>query len=435
MSLLVAALLVLGSPTAAAEPAATSEEVDWPKCLAEAAAHNPDLRAGRASIDTVAESVESSRGARLPKLSADVTTTRQGIDDGPNTPNPSGGGDSRWVASNEFTTGVSLAYTLFDGGKTSKTAALRDTQLESARLEAVRTESQVGHDLRVAFVQLLYTQELTSLVRRNEERRRENVRLVEARFEGGRENKGSVAKSRVALLQATADVAETARAAALVQAQLARAMGRERPASFVTTEHLAVTPPPAPTAAPAAARSLPDSRVAELKVQAAEYEVDIARAGAAPAIAAVASASRGGDRWPPATNRVAVGLTVSLPLYSGGSQSADVRAAIAERARAEAVATATEQRTGVSLVEARAALEDAIARVSIREEMRHAAELQQEIARNQYALGLISFQEWDLIESGLGDAERAALVARRDAALADAAWKKAQSRPLSEYAQ
>ena len=53
-----------------------------------------------------------------------------------------------------------------------------------------------------------------------------------------------------------------------------------------------------------------------------------------------------------------------------------------------------------------------------------AAEVRSEIARAQYQNGLLSFEDWDLIENDLIDKQKAMLTSQRDAVVARAAWEK-----------
>ena len=54
-----------------------------------------------------------------------------------------------------------------------------------------------------------------------------------------------------------------------------------------------------------------------------------------------------------------------------------------------------------------------------------AAQVRAEIARSQYTSGLLAFEDWDLIENDLIENEKQALLARRTAARAAAAWDRA----------
>lgn len=55
-----------------------------------------------------------------------------------------------------------------------------------------KTLSDVELRTRLAFVDVLYAQDLITLTEKIEDRRANNVRLIQLRFDGGRENAGFV---------------------------------------------------------------------------------------------------------------------------------------------------------------------------------------------------------------------------------------------------
>ena len=57
-----------------------------------------------------------------------------------------------------------------------------------------------------------------------------------------------------------------------------------------------------------------------------------------------------------------------------------------------------------------------------------AAETRAGIARSKYNNGLMSFEDWDRIETDLIQRQKAALLGRRERVLAEAAWEQTQGR-------
>ena len=77
-------------------------------------------------------------------------------------------------------------------------------------------------------------------------RREENLRLVQLRFQGGRENKGSLLLSQAALAQARFDNLQARNAKRLAQAQLARVLGLDHYEDLDITSEIPVTAPVEP---------------------------------------------------------------------------------------------------------------------------------------------------------------------------------------------
>jgi outer membrane protein TolC len=69
---------------------------------------------------------------------------------------------------------------------------------------------------------------------------------------------------------------------------------------------------------------------------------------------------------------------------------------------------------------------DAAQQSHVQQQVLQAAELRAEIARSQYTSGLMSFDDWDIIEDDLIAQQKTDLTARRDAILALAAWENAR---------
>ena len=72
--------------------------------------------------------------------------------------------------------------------------------------------------------------------------------------------------------------------------------------------------------------------------------------------------------------------------------------------------------------------QDAAGKVGVQQEFLHAAQVREEIASSQYATGLLSFQDWDLIEDDLIANQKAMLASQRDALIGEATWERAQGR-------
>ena len=422
---------------------AANETLDWPRCVADAQSQNPDVAAARHAESAAQARADQSRSAFLPQVSATVDTNRSASDSGTASQTtaprlgaatslePLAAADS-WRYTDQFSYGVAVKQSLFSGFKDQATVKRREAEVEGAEAAIRQSRVELAFNLRSAFIQQLYAQELVELQRQVAKRRRENVRLVELRFEGGRENKGSLLKSRATQKQADLDVAAAERSLTVAQAQLARVLGRQLSAATRVHGIFGVHPVPTVADLAAVAHSVPAVQQAAAAVRAAAYTTDATRAASYPEIAATASAARAGDHWPPDGNRLSVGLNLSMPLYTGGSLKADERAAEADHARSQAALASAESQAYATLVDARAGMEDAVARVAVQADVKEAAVLQEEIARNQYALGLLSFQEWDLIENGLNDADQRVLATRKDAATAYATLSRALGQTLAE---
>ncbi|MGH7818150.1 MAG: TolC family protein, partial [Candidatus Binatia bacterium] len=159
---------------------------------------------------------------------------------------------------------------------------------------------------------------------------------------------------------------------------------------------------------------------------AAEAQVTIARSGYYPELAGTASVSRRSESFPPEENVWSVGVDLSFPFFPGGRSFFDVRGARADEARARANVRRVEEQEALDLESAFVTYADAVENVDVQKQFLAAAEVRAEIARAQYTNGLLSFEDWDLIENDLISAQRAHLQSRRDAEIAAAQWSFAR---------
>lgn len=411
--ILSAWMLLLLWPASAARAA---EVLTLEQCLREASRRNPALEAARQTLRGSRARHQGSYSGFLPSLSAEAGYSQS------DSALEAGGSAFR----EESSAGLSARQSLFAGLRDAAEVRQSAAEVRAAQSGLQAALAQVSAELKSAFARLLYSQDQLALAEAIAERRGGNVRLVELRYEAGREHKGSFLRSRAAFSQARFEVSQARRARKVAQRELARSLGRPEPGVLEATGALKVEPPgPEPDFALLAART-PSVLEAEAQKEAAQAGVTAARSDFFPELAASASASRGGGRWPPHLRRWSAGLSLSFPFFTGGSGFFAERGARAESARALAGAESARDQALLDLEESFAAYQDAAERTLVQEEFLQAAQTRAQIARSQYTSGLLSFEDWDLIENDLISTQKARLASLRDAALARAAWERAQ---------
>ncbi len=413
MSLLVACLLCM----CAAAPAFAEEALTWDDCLREAKQHNPDLLAAEAVVRKAKADYFGSYSVFLPQVSANLSRD-QGTS---KTPSSSSTLDSN-------SAGLSADETLFNGFKNVAEVRQQRAALDSAEAALTLAKAQVGADLKSAFAQLLFAQEQVALAQNIAGRRQENARLIELRYHAGREHEGSYLRSRASAQQANFEIEQAQRALEVAQQQLAKVFGRKTgDALSVTGTFVTVTVGGEPDFDALLTRT-PAHRQADADAQSAKAGVTVARSDFFPTVSATGSLSREGADWPLRDERWLIGMVVSLPLFSGGHTVFNVRSATAERDRVLVALKSVDNNTKLSLKEAFAALRDAAGKVDVQREFLHAAQVRDEIATSQYTAGLLSFQDWDLIEDDLIANQKTMLTSQRDALSAEATWERTQGK-------
>ena len=405
--LLAAAALACPAGGRAEPPAVT---MDWQKCLEEAVRQNPSLASARAQVAQAVEQVAETRSALLPELSGRASWSHS-----------KSSGES---GSDRYSYSISGDQLIFDGLDSWYRTGRQQQNLLSSRYSYRLTSASVRQSLREAYIDLIESQELLTMSEEIARRRKQQLDMVQLRYEAGNEHRGSLMTSQANLADARFDVDKARRDILLAQRNLSREIGR---ATFtpITVEGSLVSPPVPAQIPPIEeiARVHPSTRQQEALLEAAEYDLKSARAGFFPSIRASASLGRSGDEWPPDSESWSTGVSLSLPIFTGGSRLAEVNKSEAALTEQKEDARETWNDTIYYLEHAWKSLLDEDARVGIQKQYLEADEERAKIAEAQYATGLLSFDNWIIIEDNLVSTRKSDLSSRADALRAWAEWE------------
>jgi multidrug efflux pump len=248
--------------------------------------------------------------------------------------------------------------------------------------------------------------------------RKEQVRLVRSRFEGGIGNELDIARAETELASTEADAASLARRRAELENALAILVG-SNPAAFrvaaLSVDHWEPHPPPIPAGLPAdLLERRPDVAEAERHLASANAQIGVAKAAFFPVVTLTGSGGYlSGDvqtlfNWESRT--WSFGPSVSLPIFAGGRNRANYKRS--QAAYQESVAHYREL-----VLVAFSEVEDSISGIH---HLGRQAEAQQravtnsrraaDLAAERYRSGIVSYLE-------VVDANRDALVSERARAL------------------
>jgi outer membrane protein TolC len=401
-----------------------TEALTWKACLAEVAKNNAELRAASENLHSTEAAKKAALSGFLPQVNGSLgysygTGTSSGSGAQLAASSPNGSADGSYTAS------LSASQNLFSGfqdsGKVDQAAA--NQRVSAAQLDV--TKAKVASDLKSAYAGVLFSQRSISLQRDVSRRREENLRLVELRFQSGGENKGSVLLSRAYLAQAKYDELQSKNNIRVSRLQLARILGRDGDFDFEVVDDMPLETLPLNPDLKKLAVMTPEHVVAVGQEEAAVAAVTIARAGFYPSFSLSATASRLGKEWFPQTERWSIGAAISIPIFTGGKDYYGTQGAIATRTSAEASRMNVGRQLLVKLEQTYSGYLEASEKLKVDESFREAALKRAEIARGKYNNGLMSFDDWDVIENDLIVRERAVLQSQKDRAAAEAAWAQA----------
>jgi len=378
----------------------------------QAAAVNPDLRVARDNLRAAEMDVRGAGSGFLPKLTGSVAKNDSKVPASTITTTP------------DYNAALTASQNLFAGFRDQASVAQARANRTVAEINLRIARARLSFDLKSAFAALRSAEDALKLSADILHRREQNLRLVELLYESGRENKGSLFLSQATLSQARFELLQAEQALRVAQAQFARVLGRDDPQALRLAGEVPTTMPPKQVDFTQAVQDTPDQQRAFAQIEAAKAGVDIASSSFWPSLDLSGTASRQGDDWFPEDRRNSVSLSLTVPFFSGGKDYYGTRSARAKESAAEASREGLIRQLRTQLEQNYSGYAQAVAKLNVDEDFLKAATARAEIARSKYSNGLMSFEDWDIIENDLINRQKAVLQSRRDRVTAEAAWEQ-----------
>jgi len=400
-----------------AAEASAEEILTWKDCVDEALKNHPDLVSAMEKVKQARADKDTTLSTALPQISSQVT-----------------GKTSKSVTGqtqDSYSYSVTGKQAVFDGFKTASDIAAASETINATNYDYAVTSSNIRLNLRTAFVTLLRAQQLTSLTEEIGSRREQNLELVQLRYEAGREHKGALMTAQADLAQAEFEVGQAKRNLSLAQRELTKELGRgekvpiEVKGNFDIKEINQREPD-----FESLADTTPFLKELIAKKEAARFSYNSAQADFFPQVYLNGSLGKTSSSWPPQDDEWSAGLTVSLPIFEGGSRIAKVSKAKSQLSQAQADERSGRDSVILTLEETWKNFQDAIDTVSVKKKFLEATQERAKIATAQYSTGLVAFNDWIIIEDNLVSAKKAYLDAQANLLIAEANWIQAKGGTL-----
>lgn len=307
---LLASALALGC-VAVVQPATAQSLTD---ALSAAYNNNPTLLAARAALRATDEGVPQALSNWRPtvNLTGEAGKLRQDFD--PSTAsNPSDTISPRTLQ-------LSVSQPLYRGGRTESATDAAEALVLAGRQDLASTERRVLLDAVTAYMDVVQNQAVLELNRNNEEVLRRQLEATRERFRVGEITRTDVAQAESRLSRATADRISAEGALISSRAVLARVMG-QTPGTLVQPPPLPQLPGNEEEALAIAYDDNPDLLGARFREVAAKYDVRTISGGLLPTVAVNGTLSKSDEtsRANLESESAKIALTVTVPLYEGGS--------------------------------------------------------------------------------------------------------------------
>jgi outer membrane protein len=389
---------------------ANAEILSFDACVREAASSNRDLLAQISAVKSLEFQYNAAYSGFYPQLSASLNANYANA-----------ASQIGWTVS----PAISLNQNLFAGYADVAKVNLACANLEAARADLAATKAKISSDLKNAFAALVYAQNSVKLGENIKTRRESNNRLVSLLFDSGRENYGSVLLAKAYVDQAEFQIFQAKNGLRAASVLLAKILGRD------LSEDLRVTGP-LPQAEPesnpdfyALSQLVPDYVKAIALEKASAAQKLSARAPFFPSIDFQSNAGVSA-RSDQTNGQWLVGFSVSWPFFSGGRDYYGLKAATQSLTTAQLNKVAIQKNDTSILAAAYRAYIESIRQLEVDRSFRGALEIQAKIATADYNNGFLTFQNWDIFETGYITRQLTVLVDERNLVSANAAWELAK---------
>jgi outer membrane protein TolC len=400
----------------------SQEALTWDDCVKEASQNNKDLLTAEQTVKADEDSHVASLGQFFPQITFDASINRSGV-----------GGFNDALTSSQYDQNSGLSLNLSQDIFAYKDFSAVDqanAQLDLARDQLTQAKSQLSHDLKAAFYQLLYSQQQIDLLNQILARDQANQNLVQMNFDGGTDNKGSLLQAQAAVAQDQFSVDQAVRALRVAQSQLDQVLGRSQMDNLVVqgdfdTPTLGTDEPDFMKITIETPAHL--EAVAQLGLSDSQYET--ARGVFFPTISANASLNDGGWNFGKTQNPTWEGdLDLSIPVFTGGKDLFNFKSAEESKKGTEDTLESTDLKTESQLETDYAAYVDAVEEIKVQQLQVQAAETQEEIAKAEYLNGLLIFENWNQIEEALTNQQKTLLSDLLNVKTTEAAWELTQGK-------
>lgn len=389
----------------------------WHSCIDMAKTNNADILAAVENLRSTKALEGVPRANFLPEVSLSLGGSRSDEDIDGEPPTTPGEG---------YTAAATAKQNLFAGFRdyANLRQAKYNTQAVDANLRIIK--ARISFELKSSYQSLMYAKEFNKLTQDIIRRRQDNMRLVELRYENGRENKGSLLLAKAYYTQAQYDDLVARNSQLSSRANLARAIGIDEGENFDIEGEIPILPPPERGNMHLLATQTPEHQQAIAQAEAADFGVVASRSTFFPNLDITAEVKKSDTHiFPERQDNWSVGFNLTYPLFRGFGDISRIRNASHAASQAYVNRVSVDRLLLAKVTGAYNNFVEAVARFELNRAFKDATQVRAEIARNKYNNGLLTFEDWDVIESDLINRQKDYLSSLRDRTIAEAAWEQA----------
>jgi len=417
VSIIIGSLILLFAYAAALQAEQEiGERISLKEAIQTAAEENPEVKAARFQVEASGFDLTGAKSALLPRVDLSETFSRtnnpmwafgtklnQGVITQPDF-NPADLNDPDAV--NNFTTSLSLSWSVYDGGQTDLGIKQSENKIVIASLMLKRKRQEVIARTATTYAALLLARKSLAVLDQALETARANLKIVQSRFDSGFVVKSDLlrAKVRIGDLQQRRLMAESG--IEIAGAKLSALMGK--PLMTAGTPFIPSTPlsdlretgGTLKEWMKKAHKNRPELQIMSSRRAVAEAEIGKARAGHRPGLKLIGTYELDSEDLSDMADSYNVGAVLSINLYSGNRISSRAKAALSALSEIKEQIKGLEVGIALETKEYYLQAKSARKRIEVAGSAAVQAEESLRITKNRYESGLITIV-------GLLDAEEA----------------------------
>lgn len=387
---------------------AFGEKISWEQIVLQTEENNPALLSAKLKLDNAKLAYDRSLSGYLPNISLSGSASQ---------------GEKDKAFSRSYSYGLNANLSVFSGFDTYNEVKQKAAELKAAEFTYKRAVSDAAYEAATQYANLMWAYETVDLLRQIKERREENRDMISLKYNSGNVDAGSLRRVEADVELAAYDLRKARRYIETASATLLQAMGRNddiilEPVEKLTLEDRNIEKPEYNSLI----SSVPEFLISQYNAESSKARSAGAKSVWWPELKLSGSLSRYDSEWSPDKQGWDAGLSLSYPLFTGGTRYADIKTAANVYKIAQETLKTTVHRLKAQAVANYNNLADAYEYISSRENYLSAAKMQAEISQRKYVNGLSTYQDWYSIENDYISSRKTLLDAKKAAALERAQW-------------
>jgi outer membrane protein TolC len=399
------------------------------ECIRLALRFHPSIRAGTANVNALKAKVQASISAYYPQvnITSNYTTSTYNF--------IASGGEVKSTGHSMtffdiFSTGPSLTHTIYDFGRTSNTVKMNRENLKVSEEELAQIKQMVIFNVKQSYFGVLQAIRLVDVAKEMVSQSRQHLEQARAFYKAGTRPKIDVTKAEVDLANAELGLIRANNNLQVSRIALNNSMGIDEYMEFEIEDSLEFKPVDITIREIIESSYLRRPEILQLKAKQRSQEaaLEAARATYFPILSGIASYLLKGTRIDEYYWDWSFGLTLTIPIFSGFSSSAQVAEALSVLRNLRAQEENLKLALRLEAEQAYLSLKEAEERLRVTQKNLSQAQENFELARGRYQVGVGSPLEVTDAEVMLANAKASYIQALYDYKIAEARIDKAMGK-------